>query len=73
VPTITVRISEEDKKRLLQHGELSKSVREALRLYLNSTRSRELLSRLSEIQKNDHVRTTVAREVRLINQDRKRR
>ncbi len=72
MPTITVRISEEEKKRLLQHGELSKSVREAVKLYLNSERSRELLAKLDEIQKKNPVRTTTAKEVRLINEDRKR-
>jgi uncharacterized protein (DUF1778 family) len=72
LPTITVRISEEEKKKLLQHGELSKSVRDAVRLYLNSERSRELLAKLDEIQKKNPVRTTTAKEVRLINEDRKR-
>ena len=72
LPTITVRISEEEKKRLLQHGELSKSVREAVRLYLNSDRSRKLLARLAELQKKNPVKTTPSEEVRLINEDRNR-
>jgi hypothetical protein len=73
MPTITVRISEEEKKKLLRHGELSKTVRDALKLYLSSDRSRGLLARLDEIQKKNPVRTTTAKEVRLINEDRKRR
>jgi hypothetical protein len=72
LPTITVRISEEEKKRLLQHGKLSKSVREAIRLYLNSDRSRKLLARLAELQKKNPVKTTPSEEVRLINEDRNR-
>lgn len=72
MPTITVRISEEDKKKLLQHGELSTSVREALKLYINSDRSRELLAKLEELQIKNPVKTTRRKEALLINEDRKR-
>lgn len=72
MPTITVRISEEEKKRLLEHGDLSKTVREAVRLYLNSDRTRELLARLDELQKKNPVRTSPTKEARLINEGRKR-
>ena len=70
--TITVRISDEEKKKLLQHGELSKTVRDAIQLYLKTERSRKLLARLEELQKSNPVRTTTAEEVRLINEDRMR-
>jgi hypothetical protein len=56
----------------MEHGELSKPVREALKLYLNSERSRELLERLDELQKKNPVQTSTAKEIRLINADRKR-
>ena len=72
MPTITVRISEEEKKRLLQHGQLSKSVREAVRLYLGTERSRELFARLYELQRKNPVKTTTRKEVRMINEDRNR-
>ena len=72
MPTITVRISEEEKKKLLQHGELSKSVREAVKLYLDADRSRELLARLEELQRKNPVKTTTSKEVRMINEDRNR-
>ena len=72
MPTITVRISEEEKKKLLQHGELSKSVREAVKLYLDADRSRELLARLEELQRKNPVKTTSNKEVRMINEDRNR-
>lgn len=72
MPTITVRISEEEKKKLMQRGELSKSVRDAVKLYLNTDRSRELLAKLDELQKKNPVRTTTAKEVRLISEGRKR-
>jgi hypothetical protein len=69
---ITIRISEEEKKRLLEHGDLSKTVREAVKLYLDSDRTRELLARLDELQRKNPVRTSAAREARLINEDRRR-
>jgi hypothetical protein len=72
MPTITVRISDEEKKRLLKHGKLSKSVREALELYLNTAKSRDLIAKLEELQRKNPVRTTPAQEVRMINEDRKR-
>lgn len=72
MPTITVRISEEEKKKLLQRGELSKSVREAVRRYLDEDISRELLARLDELQRKNPVKTTISKEVRMINEDRDR-
>jgi hypothetical protein len=72
MPTISVRISEQDKKRLLKHGALSKSIREALDLYLNTKQTQELLARLEKLQQRNTVKTTSAEEVRLINEDRNR-
>jgi hypothetical protein len=72
MPTITVRISDEEKKRLLKRGKLSKSVREALELYLNTAKSRDLIAKLEELQRKYPIKTTSAEEVRMINEDRKR-
>jgi hypothetical protein len=72
MPTITVRISEDEKKRLLKHGALSKSVREALELYLNTRRSQELIEKLEKLQQKNAIGTTVTEEVKMINQDRRR-
>lgn len=72
MPTITVRISDEEKKRLLKHGSLSKSVREALELYLNTRKSEELIRSLERLQRKNKMRTTTAEEVRLIGEDRRR-
>ena len=72
MPTITVRISEEEKRRLLEHGNLSRSVREALELYLNAKKSDELLRKLERLQRGDSVSTTPLDEVRSISEDRKR-
>jgi hypothetical protein len=72
MPTISVRISEQEKKRLLKHGALSKSIREALDLYLNTKQAQDLIRRLEELQQRNIVKTTSAEEVRLINEDRDR-
>jgi hypothetical protein len=72
MPTITVRISDDEKKRLLKHGALSKSVREALELYLNTRRSQELIEKLEKLQQKNAIRTMPTEEVKMINQDRRR-
>jgi hypothetical protein len=72
MPTITVRVSDEEKKRLLKHGALSKSVREALELYLSTRKSDELIGKLEKLQQTNQIRTATAEEVRLINEDRRR-
>ena len=72
MPTITVRISEEEKKKLLEFGTLSESVREALRLYLDSKKSQDLLRRLASLQKRNPIKTSSVDEVRLISEDRSR-
>jgi hypothetical protein len=72
MPTITVRISDDEKERLLEYGTLSKSVREALELYLNTRRSQELIEKLEKLQKKNAIRTTPTEEVKMINQDRGR-
>jgi hypothetical protein len=72
MPTITVRISDEEKKRLLKRGKLSKSVREALQLYLNMAKSGDLIAELEELQRKNPIRTTSVEEVRMISEDRKR-
>jgi hypothetical protein len=72
MPTISVRVSEDEKKRLLKHGSLSTSVREALELYLDTRRSQELIDRLEALQRKNSIRTSSVEEVRLIGEDRKR-
>jgi len=72
MPTISVRISEEEKKRLLKYGALSSSVREALNLYLDRRKSQELIAKLERLQRNDSVRTSSVDEVNLIHEDRGR-
>ena len=72
MPTITVRISDEEKKRLLKRGKLSNSVREALELYLNTAKSRDIIAKLEELQRKYPITTTSTEQVRMIYEDRKR-
>ena len=64
MPTISVRISDDQKKALLEYGPLSSSIRDALRLYLDAKRSERLLLRLRELQGEDRVRTTSVEDAR---------
>ncbi len=72
MPTISIRISEKEKKELLQYGSLSDSVREALQVYLNTKKSQQLLHKLEELQQKNPVKTSTLEEVRLIKEDRNR-
>ena len=69
--TITVRVSEKEKKELAKHGKISEVVREALSLYLREKSSRRIISRLRELQKSP-VRTTIQEDPGLIRADRDR-
>jgi len=72
MPTITVRISSEQKRLLLRKGDLSGSVREALELYFGTERSRESLAALERLQRENPIKTSSVEEVTLIREDRKR-
>jgi Arc/MetJ-type ribon-helix-helix transcriptional regulator len=72
MPTVSVRISEEQKKALLKYGPLSDSIRDALRLYLDTKRSDQLLLRLQELQRENRMQTASVEDVKLIKKDRSR-
>ena len=69
--TITVRLSEKERKELAKHGRISEVVRDALSLYLQEKSSRKIISRLKELQKTP-VRSTIQDDLRLIRADRDR-
>ena len=69
--TITVRISEKERKELAKHGRISEVVRDALSLYLHERNSRRIISRLRELQKSP-IRSTIKEDLRLIRADRDR-
>jgi len=72
MPTVSVRISEEQKRALLRYGPLSGSIRDALRLYLDTKKSEQLLSKLQVLQRADSIRTTSIEDAKLIKEDRTR-
>jgi len=69
--TITVRLSEKERKELAKHGRISDVVRDALSLYLREKNSRKIISRLRELQKAP-VRSTIQEDLRFIRADRDR-
>ncbi len=52
MPTVSVRLTEEEKKELLKYGGLSRGVREGVRLYLNAQKSQEIFRNLEDLQKS---------------------
>ena len=57
MPTVSVRLTEEAKKELLEYGGLSKGVREGVRLYLKAQKSQEIFRKLEDLQRKNPVKT----------------
>ena len=70
--TISVRISEEEKRQLKKYGKLSDTLREGMKLYLNKKKSEEILFKLEKLQSESHIKTSIEQEVKLIREDRNR-
>jgi uncharacterized protein YlbG (UPF0298 family) len=70
--TVCVRISEEEKRELKKYGSLSHTLREAMKLYLNTKKTEEVLSKLGELQAKNPVKISSEEIVRLIREDRNR-
>jgi len=70
--TITVRLSDKERRELQRYGKISGVVREALRLYLRNRTSKRVISRLKELQKTEVTGTTIEDDLRLIRTDRER-
>jgi hypothetical protein len=71
MPTISVRITEEERKRLLRYGPLSGTVREALDLYVREKKSREFVQKLRQFQRENPVKVDADEIVRTIREGRK--
>ena len=69
--TITVRLSEAERKELRRHGRVSEVVREAIRLYLRTKNSKGVISRLKELQKTG-PHPSIEQDLELIRADRER-
>jgi len=72
VSPVCVRISEEEKQQLKKYGNLSHTIREAMKLYLTTKKSEEILSKLAELQAKNPIKTTTEQTVQLIREDRNR-
>ena len=70
--TVSVRISEEEKRQLQKYGKLSDTLRQGMKLYLNNKKSEELFSKLQKLQAENLIKTSTEQEVRLIREDRSR-
>jgi len=70
--TVCVRISEEEKRQLCKYGTVSHTLREAMKLYLNTKKTEEVLSKLGELQAKNRIKTSTEEEVKLIREDRSR-
>ena len=70
--TVSVRISEEEKRQLKKYGKLSDTLREGMKLYLNKKKSDELLCKLEKLQSETQIKTSIEEEVKLIREDRER-
>jgi uncharacterized protein YlbG (UPF0298 family) len=70
--TVCVRISEEEKRELKKYGSLSHTLREAMKLYLNTKKTEEVLFKLGELQAKNPVKISSEEIVRLIREDRNR-
>jgi hypothetical protein len=70
--TVSVRISEEEKRQLQKYGKLSDTLRQGMKLYLNKKKSEELFSKLEKLQAENPIKTSTEEEVRLIREDRNR-
>ena len=70
--TVSVRISEEEKRQLKKYGKLSDTLREGMKLYLNKKKSDELLRKLEKLQSERKIKTSTEEEVTQIREDRER-
>jgi hypothetical protein len=70
--SVSVRISEEEKRQLKKYGKLSDTLREGMKLYINKKKSDELLIKLEKLQSESQTKTSIEEEVKLIREDRER-
>jgi len=71
MPTISVRISDEERKKLLKYGPVSETVRDAIDFYLTERKKREFVRRLKQFQAEHPVKVDPNEIVRIIREGRK--
>ena len=70
--TLTVRLSDKEKKELLKYGTVSEGLREGIRLYINAKKKQGTLRKLEKLQKKNPVTILSSEIVRSIREDRNR-
>jgi Arc/MetJ-type ribon-helix-helix transcriptional regulator len=70
--SITIRLSEDDIRKLKRYGRISDVVREAIQLYIQSESSRETVLKLEKLQASNKTRITIDEDLKLIHEDRRR-
>lgn len=70
MPSISVRVTEEEKEKLSKKGELSENVRKAIKMFLSNSEEQEVLDRLSRLQEKHRVLTSPDDIVRMIREER---
>lgn len=72
MPIISIRISEEERRRLQEQGKVSQVIREAIRFYVNSKKTDKTLKKLQVLQEKYKIKTSVEEDLMLIKEDRGR-
>jgi len=70
--TVSVKISEEEKRQLKKYGRPSDVLREGMKLFLSKKKTEELLGRLEKLRAENVIKTIIEEEVRLVRVDRNR-
>lgn len=71
MPTISVRISEKEKEKLLLHGNLSEAVRQAIDDFIKEEESSKVLRKLADLHRKNPVQVDVEEIVEIIREGRK--
>ena len=70
MPTISVRISDEERRKLLKYGPVSETVRDAIGFYLTERKKREFVRRLKQFQAEHPVKVDPDEIVRIVREGR---
>jgi len=70
MPTISVRISDEERRKLLKCGPVSETVRDAIEFYLTERKKREFVRKLKQLQAEHPVKVDPDEIVRIIREGR---
>ena len=70
MPTISVRITEEERRKWQRHGPISQTIREAMEQYERDQKRRDFLKDLRKLQKEHPIHIDPDEVVRILREDR---